>query len=183
MSELQPPNTVSETELKANLEHNLEQDINSSVAGVEKNRRKPWLALLLLISIGINGIALFRIFSPAQQVDKPATAEAKAPRAVEVTTLSRGNATRTVQLLGQVESPQQATIKAQTGGIVKQMVVQAGDKVRQGTTIAVLDDADQRLAFSQAQAQLAQQRSELARLEVGNSSRNYCSKGSSRECF
>lgn len=172
MSELQPPNTVSETDLKVSLEHNLEhslekQDINTSVAGVEKNQRKPWLALLLLISIGINGIALFRIFSPAQQVDKPATAEAKAPRAVEVTTLSRGNATRTVQLLGQVESPQQATIRAQTGGIVKQMLVQAGDKVTRGTTIAILDDADQKLTLSQAQAQLAQQRSELARLEVG----------------
>lgn len=174
MSKLQPQNTVSEAELKASLEHNLEhslekQDINTKVTGVEKNQRKPWLALLLLISVGINGIALFRIFSPAQQAPKPAAAAAKAPppRAVEVTTLSRGNGTRTVQLLGQVESPQQATIKAQTQGLVKQILVQAGDRVRRGMTIAVLDDADQRLALSQAQAQLAQQRSELARLEVG----------------
>jgi multidrug efflux pump subunit AcrA (membrane-fusion protein) len=178
MTQLQPQNTVSETELKENLEHNLQhslenvdekQDINTSIAGVEKNQRKPWLALLLLISIGINGIAFFRIFNPSQQADKPATAAVKPrpPRAVEVTTLSAGNATRTVQLLGQVESPQQATIKAQTGGVVKQMLVQPGDRVRRGMTIAVLDDADQRLALSQAQAQLAQQRSELARLEVG----------------
>ena len=173
MSQLQPPNTVSETELKANLEHNLEhslekQDINTSVTAVEKNQRKPWLALLLLISVGINGIGLFHVFSAAQQAPKPATAaKTPPPRAVEVTTLSRGNSTKTVQLLGQVESPQQATIRAQTGGIVKQMLVQAGDKVRRGTTIAVLDDADQKLALSQAQAQFAQQRSELARLEVG----------------
>jgi RND family efflux transporter MFP subunit len=34
-------------------------------------------------------------------------------------------------------------------------------------SIAILDDADQRLAVAQAQAQLAQERSELARLEVG----------------
>lgn len=173
MSKLQPPNIVSETELKENLEHNLQhslekQDINT-VAGVEKNQRKPWLALLLLISIGINGIALFRIFSPAQQATKTATATAKTPppRAVEVTTLARGNATRNVQLLGQVESPQQATIRAQTAGVVKQMLVQPGDRVTQGMTIAVLDDTEQKLALSQAQAQLAQQRSELARLEVG----------------
>lgn len=146
MSELQPPNTVSETELKANLEHNLQhslekQDINTSAIDVEKNQRKPWLALLLLISIGINGIAFFRIFNPSQEAEKPATAAVKAapPRAVEVTTLSRGNGTRTVQLLGQVESPQQATIRAQTAGVVKQMLVQAGDRVTPGMTIAVLD--------------------------------------------
>ncbi|MEM6753212.1 MAG: efflux RND transporter periplasmic adaptor subunit [Cyanobacteria bacterium P01_C01_bin.38] len=178
MTQLQPRNTVSETELKAdleqNLQHNLEnldekQDINTSVAGVEKNQRKPWLALLLLISIGINGIALFRIFAPAQQATQTATATAKTPppRAVEVTTLARGNATRSVQLLGQVESPQQATIRAQTTGVVKQMLVQAGDRVTPGMTIAQLDDAEQKLALSQAQAQLAQQRSELASLEVG----------------
>ncbi|WP_414619614.1 efflux RND transporter periplasmic adaptor subunit [Calothrix sp. CCY 0018] len=174
MSELQPPNTVSETELKANLEHNLQhslekQDINTSAIDVEKNQRKPWLALLLLISIGINGIAFFRIFNPSQEAEKPATAAVKAapPRAVEVTTLSRGNGTRTVQLLGQVESPQQATIRAQTAGVVKQMLVQAGDRVTPGMTIAVLDSAEQQLALSQAQARLAQQRSELARLEVG----------------
>jgi multidrug efflux pump subunit AcrA (membrane-fusion protein) len=174
MSKLQPPNTVSETELKASLEDNLQhssekQDINASVTSVDKNQRKPWLALLLLISIGINGIAFFRIFNPTRQADKPATAAVKtpAPPAVEVTTISRGNGTRNVQLLGQVESPQQATIKAQTQGLVKQMLVQAGDRVRRGMTIAVLDDADQRLALSQAQAQLSQQRSELARLEVG----------------
>ncbi len=169
MNELQPP----ETELKANLEHNLEQDIDVSAIdekqrNPEKNHRKSWLGLLLFISIGINGIALFHVFSATQQAPKPATAaKTPAPRAVEVTTLSKGNATRNVQLLGQVESPQQATIRAQTGGIVKQMLVQAGDKVRRGTTIAVLDDADQKLTLSQAQAQLAQQRSELARLEVG----------------
>lgn len=169
MSKLQPPNIVSETELKASLEHNLQhslenvdekQDINTSVASVEKNHRKPWLALLLLISIGINGIAFFRIFNPSQQADKPATAAVKPrpPRAVEVTTLARGNATRSVQLLGQVESPQQATIRAQTAGVVKQMLVQAGDRVKPGMTIAKLDDAEQKLALSQAQAQLAQQR-------------------------
>ena len=173
MTKLQPPNTVSETELKAslehNLQHNLDQDVDIQQQNSTDNRRKPWLALLLLISVGINGIAFLKIFNPAQQADKPAAAAVKPspPRAVEVTTMKRGNSTRTVKLLGQVESPQQATIRAQTAGVVKQMLVQAGDRVKPGMTIAVLDDAEQQLALSQALAQLAQQRSELARLEVG----------------
>ena len=181
MSELQPPKTVvekqSSEDIKANLEHSLEkqleQKIDNSVAETkqykERDNRKPWLGLLLLISIGINGIALFRVFAPAQEVNKPAVAVVKAPppRAVEVTTLSSGNSTRSVQLLGQVESPQQATIRAQTGGVIKNVLVQPGDRVTPGKTIAILDDADQQLALSRAEAELAQQRNSLARLEVG----------------
>jgi len=169
MSELQPPDTVlekqSETELKANLEQNLQQDIDVSV----KNDGKSWLGLLLFISVAINGVALWRVFSPTEQLDKPAVATTKAPppRAVEVTALTSGNATSSVQLLGQVESPQQATIRAQTGGIIKNVLVQPGDRVKPGIAIAILDDADQKLALSRAEAQLAQQRNNLARLEVG----------------
>ncbi|GAB1542582.1 efflux RND transporter periplasmic adaptor subunit [Scytonema sp. NUACC21] len=81
--------------------------------------------------------------------------------------LSPGIGTRRVQLLGQVESSQQATIRAQTSGVIRQVLVQPGDRVTPGMTVAILDDADQRLAIAQAQAELAQQRSNLARLEVG----------------
>ena len=173
MSQLQSSNTVKETELTSTEIENLEQDKDEDIVIEEfipqKINRKPWLTLLLLISIGINGIAFFRIFNPTRQAEKPAAATVKPrpPKAVEVTTISRGNNTRNVQLLGQVESPQQATIKARTAGVVKEMLVQPGDRVRSGMTIAVLDNADQQLELSQARARLAQQRSELARLEVG----------------
>ena len=173
MSQLQSSNTVKETELTSAEIENLEQDKDEDIVIEEftpqKINRKPWLTLLLLISIGINGIAFFRIFNPTRQAEKPAAATVKPrpPKAVEVTTRSRGNNTRNVQLLGQVESPQQATIKARTAGVVKEMLVQPGDRVRSGMTIAVLDNADQQLELSQARARLAQQRSELARLEVG----------------
>jgi len=55
-----------------------------------------------------------------------------------------------------------------------------------GTTIAILDDADQQLAV-EAQARLAQERSELARLEVGtrrellNVRQNYVQPSEGRE--
>ncbi|MEM7580933.1 MAG: efflux RND transporter periplasmic adaptor subunit, partial [Cyanobacteria bacterium P01_A01_bin.80] len=165
----------SEEVLRADLEKNLEKDIDASVVETkqdkpEKNNQKSWLGLLLLISVVVNGIALWQILSSTQKSSPSgAVAAVKAPpaRPVEVTTLSRGNSARRVELLGQVESPQQATIRAQTGGVVQQILVQPGDKLKAGTTIAVLDDADQRLAISQAEAQLAQERNNLARLEVG----------------
>ncbi|MDJ0674604.1 MAG: efflux RND transporter periplasmic adaptor subunit [Calothrix sp. MO_167.B42] len=176
MKNLQPPSTVeqkqSETELQANLEQDQDIDVSTTEAkqpNFEKNNQQSWLGLLLFISVAMNGVALWQMFSSNQPISPPSAVAAKAPppRPVEVTTLSRGNSTRRVQLLGQVESRQQSTIRAQTGGAVQQILVQPGDRVTPGMTIAILDDADQKLALFQAQAQLAQQRNNLARLEVG----------------
>ncbi|MDZ7951991.1 efflux RND transporter periplasmic adaptor subunit [Nostoc sp. DedQUE09] len=130
--------------------------------------RKPWFWRLLILFLATGGIILWRMLAPggaprssvAQQQGPP-------PKAIETISLATGNATRSVQLLGQVEATQQSTIRAQTGGIVKQISVQPGDRVKIGMAIALLDDTDQQLAISQARAQLAQQRSNLARLEVG----------------
>ncbi|MBW4452148.1 MAG: efflux RND transporter periplasmic adaptor subunit [Nostoc indistinguendum CM1-VF10] len=129
---------------------------------------KPWFWRLLILFLATGGIILWRMFAPggappssvAQQQGLP-------PKPIETISLATGSATRSVQLLGQVEATQQSTIRAQTSGIVKQISVQPGDRVTIGMAIALLDDTDQQLAISQARAQLAQQRSNLARLEVG----------------
>ena len=89
------------------------------------------------------------------------------PRPVEVTRLTAGEGVRSVDLIGQVEARTSATVRSQTSGVVQQILVEPGDAVSAGATIAVLDDADQRLALSQAQANLASERSILAELEVG----------------
>jgi RND family efflux transporter MFP subunit len=81
--------------------------------------------------------------------------------------LSQGKAIRQVQLLGQVEAAERATVRAQTSGVIQELLVQPGDRVEPGMAIAVLDDSDQQLTLSQATARLAQQRSNLARLTVG----------------
>ncbi len=174
MKNLQPPSTVEQKQTETESQANLDQDIDTSATeakqpNFEKNNQQSWLGLLLFISVAINGVALWQMFSSNQPPSSSSAVAAKAPppRPVEVTTLSRGNSTRRVQLLGQVESRQQSTIRAQTGGAVQQIMVQPGDRVTRGMTIAILDDADQKLALSQAQAQLAQQRNNLARLEVG----------------
>jgi multidrug efflux pump subunit AcrA (membrane-fusion protein) len=129
---------------------------------------KPWFWRLLILFLATGSIILWRMFAPggaprssvAQQQGPP-------PKPIETISLATGSATRSVQLLGQVEATQQSTIRAQTSGIVKQISVQPGDRVKVGMAIALLDDTDQQLAISQARAQLAQQRSNLARLEVG----------------
>jgi multidrug resistance efflux pump len=93
--------------------------------------------------------------------------QAPPPRPVETAPLAEGTGIRSVLLIGQVESSQQATIRAQTSGIVQDIRVQPGDRITPGTLLAVLDDTDQKLALARAQAQLAEARSQLARLEAG----------------
>ncbi|WP_026734901.1 efflux RND transporter periplasmic adaptor subunit [Fischerella sp. PCC 9605] len=140
------------------------------VPELKPRNRKPWLWLLLALSLTVNGIVLWRMLSPGG-TPKPAVAQqqpkAPPPRPVETVSLARGNATTSVSLLGQVEASQQSTIRAQTGGIVKEILVRPGDRVQRGMAIAILDDSDQQLAISRTRAELAQQRSNLARLEVG----------------
>jgi RND family efflux transporter MFP subunit len=89
------------------------------------------------------------------------------PTTVETVALKRGEGIRRIQLLGQVEASKSATLRTQTAGTVERVLVEVGDRVKPGMTIATLDDADQQLALAEAQAKLAQARSELARLEVG----------------
>jgi HlyD family secretion protein len=130
--------------------------------------RKPWLWLALVALLAGGGMLFWRTFTTADgSTAAPAASQGPPPRPVETVTLATGSATRQVQLIGQAESTQQATVRAQTDGVIQQVLVQPGDRVRPGTVLAILDDADQRLAVAQAQAQWAQERSNLARLEVG----------------
>jgi multidrug efflux pump subunit AcrA (membrane-fusion protein) len=130
---------------------------------------KPWLQTLLILCLLTGGIILWRMLIPGG-TSQPSVAQQRQgqpPRPIETITLATGSATRSVQLLGQVEATQQSTLRAQTGGVVEKILVQPGDRVKSGMVIAILDDSDQQLAISQAKAQLAQQVSNLARLQVG----------------
>ncbi|MEH2355453.1 efflux RND transporter periplasmic adaptor subunit [Nostoc sp.] len=156
---------TSETEV-SKVETQSDSSVPSELAPIRSG--KPWFWRLLIAFLATGGIIIWRMLAPggtppssvAQQQGPP-------PKPIETISLATGSTTRSVQLLGQVEATQQSTIRAQTGGIVKQISVQPGDRVKTGMAIALLDDTDQQLAISQARAQLAQQRSNLARLEVG----------------
>ncbi len=156
---------TSETEV-SKVETQSDSSVPSELAPTRSG--KPWFWRLLILFLATGGIIIWRMLAPggaprssvAQQQGPP-------PKPIETISLATGSATRSVQLLGQVEATQQSTIRAQTSGIVKQISVQPGDRVKVGMAIALLDDTDQQLAISQARAQLAQQRSNLARLEVG----------------
>jgi HlyD family secretion protein len=130
--------------------------------------KRYWLWGLVLLTIAGGSLAAWRtIPANRSQTAIAQSAQSTPPRAVEVTPLSAGQGESRVKLLGQVEASQRFTVRAQTEGTIERLLVKPGDRVTVGMAIAVLDDADQRLAVAEANARLAQQRSNLARLEVG----------------
>jgi multidrug efflux pump subunit AcrA (membrane-fusion protein) len=123
---------------------------------------------LLGVVAAVAALLTWPLWRPAVLPAQPPPAvQAPPPRPVETVPLAEGTGIRSVLLIGQVESSQQATIRAQTSGIVQDIRVQPGDRITPGALLAVLDDTDQKLALARAQAQLAEARSQLARLEAG----------------
>ena len=140
-----------------------ERTENTQQTSNKKSKLPGWLLAILLLGGG--GIALWQVLTPesaptAQAVQVP-------PRSVETITLTSGTGNRQVRLLGQVEAGERATLSPQIDGRVEQVLVREGDRVTPGMTIAILDDADSRLALAEAEARLAQERGNLARLQVG----------------
>lgn len=131
----------------------------------KKTKLSGWLLATLLLGGG--SIALWQTFTPDSVPTAQTTTQAPPPRSVETIALTPGTGNRQVRLLGQVEAGERATLSPQIDGTVQQVLVREGDRVTSGMTVAILDDADSRLALAEAQARLAQERGNLARLQVG----------------
>lgn len=86
-----------------------------------------------------------------------------------VYTVQRGTVTEVVQLTGRVSSVQQENLFFSSGGVVQEVLVEAGDFVEEGTVMARLDEPEQyqatlattELAYLQAQRNLEQVRLEM----------------------
>ncbi|WP_319422771.1 efflux RND transporter periplasmic adaptor subunit [Pleurocapsa sp. FMAR1] len=155
-----PPNQPSELEYKPE-EQQAEKFPKSSKKKITLPR---WLWAILLLG-GVAALWQVSTLSPAPTVES--STQEPPPKSVKTIALKTGTGNREIELLGQVEAGERATLSPQIDGRVQQVLVREGDRVRTGMTVAILDDADSRLALAEAQARLAQERGNLARLQVG----------------
>jgi multidrug efflux pump subunit AcrA (membrane-fusion protein) len=72
-----------------------------------------------------------------------------------------------VSVTGEVVPAVWATVSAQTGGTVMEVLVEPGDEVAAGAPLALLDPTDAQLAMQQAEASLEAAQAQLALLEAG----------------
>ena len=154
-----PPHQPSELESQPE-----EQQKKFPESSQKKITVPRWLWVILLLG-GVT--ALWQVFtlSPAPTVES--STQEPPPKSVKTIALTTDTGDREIELLGQVEAGESATISPQIDGRVQQVLVREGDRVTPGMTVAILDDADSRLALAEAEARLAQERGNLARLQVG----------------
>ncbi|MDJ0714830.1 MAG: efflux RND transporter periplasmic adaptor subunit [Prochloraceae cyanobacterium] len=144
------------------------EDSEQTLPSEEKIKSNPLQKLLVILLLVASGSFLWHVVTPKENSSpSQAAIQAPRPRPVETAALKQGEGVRKVNIIGQVQASRIATIRAQTTGIVQQVLVREGDRVSIGSTIAILDNADQQLALREAQARLATERSRLARLEMG----------------
>ncbi|WP_330204257.1 efflux RND transporter periplasmic adaptor subunit [Cyanobacterium sp. Dongsha4] len=133
-----------------------------------KNNQKKlsrWLLILLVLG---GGIGSWQILKPSSVTSQAQVKESETPaKPVTVETLTTSQAVQKVKLLGQVEAGQKATLSSQIDGTIEQILVKEGDRISEGQVVAVLDIADAKIALAQAKAKLAQEQSNLDRLQVG----------------
>ncbi len=84
------------------------------------------------------------------------------PPEVAVVSVGQRAVGQSVVLEGTLQAVQQSTLSAQASGRIAQLQVKAGDRVRAGQVLAVIDDRMTQAGVNQAQAQLAQADAQLA---------------------
>jgi len=118
---------------------------------------KSWFSILILTLLLTSCTSAGANATPTL-VPTPVTVEKP------VYTVQRGTVTRTVQLTGRVTPVQQQDLFFRSDGVVKEVLVQAGDTVQTGDVLARLDEPEQyqadaaaaELAYVQAQRNLEQ---------------------------
>ncbi len=98
----------------------------------------------------------------AQTPDKPAAEPAKeAPRTVAVVSPPRLEHARAIRISGLTEADKRAVLATRAGGIIAELPVTEGDRVKTGQTILVLAEEGQQAALELAQQLVKQREAEL----------------------
>jgi HlyD family secretion protein len=86
---------------------------------------------------------------------------------IQTTTVSQQNLQQTVLSTGQVVSETNLSLSFQTGGVVDQITVVTGSKVKIGDTLAVLSQANAKASLTSASGQLAQANANYRKVITG----------------
>lgn len=110
--------------------------------------------------LGVSGLMLCLSLVPPVLAQPPASPVMTVPVDKRMVPL-------TITLVGSVEPNTRSVIASELAGLVDELAVDEGDWIDRGTVLCRLRNTTHRLAFEQAQAQLAQYEAELAELEAG----------------
>jgi RND family efflux transporter MFP subunit len=183
MSELKTPESEKVTEGSADerrsISNRTKADLNGKQITTEPTesfsppkRSLLWAIILLLVGVGTGWGANWLLGSRPQQTPPTAGAGAMGgqPQAlpVKLATVERTAVENSSEVVAALEARRTVTIAPEIAGRVTQILVNEGDRIRQGQLIARLDSDDLEAELAQAKASLANARAQLAELEAGS---------------
>ncbi|PYX66974.1 MAG: efflux RND transporter periplasmic adaptor subunit [Acidobacteria bacterium] len=120
-----------------------EADVNGNVNGKKKRRKR-----IIIISVVVAAILLcvgvvFAFTHGGTKIDPSKLAK-----------VEKGDLAKSVVATGKVEPITKVEVKSKASGIVKKLLVQAGDKVKKGQLLAQLDKEEIQAQVAQSQAAL-----------------------------
>jgi HlyD family secretion protein len=124
--------------------------------------QRRWLRIgvpLLMVILGPGGVGV--------QVMNSEFAK-RSPSEFLTQTVERRTVSVTIPGNGTVTAARSVNLSPKNAGVIERLLVEAGDRVRQGQVLAVMDDSNLRGQLLEMQAQLAQQEANLSRLLAGN---------------
>jgi multidrug efflux pump subunit AcrA (membrane-fusion protein) len=133
----------------------------------------------LLVGIGIGiavtlGATRFLPSSPPtvkNAAESPVLASQAPAQKITAAPVTSSRVNRTLKATGTVAAFETVTVLSQATGLqIRQILVDEGDTVRAGQTLAILDDSAQQSQLLQAQANVAQAQARLAQLQAGSRS-------------
>jgi HlyD family secretion protein len=140
---------------------------STTTAASQSPSKPPWLnwkllkfvvPAIVIVMFGTMGLGSKLMESlPSNPATKPLT------QVVE-----RKTVPTSITANGTVKAYRSINLSPKTAGVVKSLLVKEGDRLRQGQTVALMDDSSLRGQLTQYQGQLLQQQANLQRLQAGN---------------
>lgn len=124
---------------------------------VNQTQKKPILIIVLVVALIIVVSGLYLRWSNAQELDKQIQEQIIRTVSITSPTMIENNQ---LQLSGRIEAWSQTPLYSRVGGYLKKWNVDIGDQVKKGQVLAEIDTPELDQEILQAQAQLAQARTE-----------------------
>ena len=108
-----------------------------------KQRKRIILAIVIVVVVIGGGLGLYAAFRPNYKIDP-----------LNLATAERGDIARSVVATGKIQPLAKVEVKSKASGIVKKLLVDYADKVKQGQVLAELDKEELQARVREARATL-----------------------------